>query len=255
MTLQEALDFIKAEAAKGPDQLRQVTEGLQATAPTVWQPVYQAGFNAANAKAQEKITAADAAKAAAEASLQTAQTTITELQGKAPGAEQLRTQFQTALDAQKAEADKRLIKEQQGRQADRERFVRHLVSTELLDLGVPQLLVDAAVNKPELVKRFDFDGDGNPVPLAKDSAVPIVSPDKKKSPVRILAEELAAPIPKDYIKPRVADSGSGTGAGGGGESANLVDQMIANNSKRASAPNPLKPAAAPAPVTHAVPTP
>jgi hypothetical protein len=255
MTLQEALDFLKT--AKPEEVITGLQNHLHGT---VYQVIYQKGFDTATARADERVTAAQAALTAAERKVTERDTRVAELERKAPDSAALKAEYETRENVLKEQHKTELQKAQQALEAERWSSVRKDLRREFTDtvegLGMDPIIADSILVQPDVRERFQWNTKGEPEVLQLGTKVPI-QPTDKKTAVRLLAEELSKPVDKKYFKAK-GDGGAGaTGAGAGGTGSggkSVVEQTLEANRSRANAPNPLRPAA-PAPATTPAATP
>lgn len=218
-TLNELFKQLEDEAREAG--IRFSDEEVQAKAmellKTHANPLYQAinnlGFGAAQSKLEEKVTAADNARKAAETRAETAENSLRSEREKHPDVATINTQWEQRLrEAEEAHQKKLEEVQGEGRNALIERDQAQL-ENDLVDLDVPRPVAKVIARDPDLLsKRADYDKGKLSVRQAGQS-IPM-TPASGQTFTQLLAKEVveAPAFDKDIL---VSGGDSGSGVNGG----------------------------------------
>lgn len=214
------LEQLMAELAKAKPE--DVIAALQTKVHAIFQTIYDQGHSAATGKLKPKLDAEEAARKKAEDDLKK----LEESNGDVKKIhEQYKQQIQDLTATHKQEIETMggtITTMRQGRVYDD--FKSALVAA-----NVDPEYADIIVQKPDIRKRFKFDGDKFEI-LQKDKEIALV-PATGQSPIKLLVDEVVKEVNPKFLLSG-ADRGGATRTGAPGEPAPNPDDV--RNQKIAS---------------------
>lgn len=230
-------------AADGRPATNDVIEALSSGAnASIFQPVYDRGFDVARARAGERERALTTERDTATARIATLEARVRELESNTPNAESLTKPLKDEITRLQGEIDKRARDEAQrtvrtNRQAELDKLEKYLVANK-----VHPTVAKGYVKDEANLARLEFDENGKLKDvLRRDAAVPLAAVNGKH-PLELMAIELAEATDPKLRTSAITTTGAGDSASGtGGATGDAVSKFIEKrNQERAARPSPLK---------------
>lgn len=216
----------------------QVLSVLKADIHPVFQEINDGGRAAANKDSDRKLATQKGELDQFKTRAETAETQLTELNGKAPDAAKIKDTYERQLQDQKKEYDTSLTKKDELLLAEKMTTATTALADKLEKLGIDrEYATTIVVNRQDVRDRIKPQLDGETQILKKGSDLPLVSPGDGKTVIDLLSAELESTVEPKWRTSKVVRGSGTTGNQGGGDSqpANIYETIRSDTKARTEA--------------------